>query len=175
MKKIIEVSTSDLKVGSGDCLLQSAGIGSCLVITFYDPVKKIGGMAHPMLPAALSLKDTNINTKECKNFSIVSPEISHNFANNLRYVEDAIDALIEQLLKLGAEKSRLEAKIVGGANMFCVFDEDPESIGIQNIKAAKQKLNKEGIRITANDTGGNIGRFVVFDLGTGMIEVKVKV
>lgn len=151
--KIIDISMSDMKVARKDGLLRSSGIGSCIVITLFDPLKKAGALAHPMLAKNIG------NTTE----------------HLLRFVDDAIDAMISVLEKIGAKKSQLEAKVIGGANMFKVFDKNPESIGFQNAEAAKKKLEKEGIRIVANDTGGNVGRSVIFDVKTGLVEVKTKI
>jgi chemotaxis protein CheD len=149
--KIIHVVMSDMKAAGNDYVLHSSGIGSCIAITLYDPVKRVGALAHPMLPV-LDVRHTS-----------------------LRFVEPAIDAMINTLKTLGGVKSRAQAKIVGGAHMFSVFDEQEESIGLQNAQAAKHKLEKEGIVIIANDTGGNVGRSVTFDLKTGLLEVKTKI
>lgn len=151
--KIIDVSMSDMKVATNPHVLRSTGIGSCIVITLYDPIKKIGAMAHPML----------------------AENISGDTKNSLRFVGSAIDAMISALEKLGASRKRIEAKIVGGANMFKVFDKNPESIGAQNVEAAVNKLKKEGIKIVATDTGENCGRSVIFDAATGEVEVKTKI
>jgi chemotaxis protein CheD len=157
--KIINVGMSGMKVSTNPHSLSSSGIGSCVVITLYDPQKRVGAMAHPMLalPEA-GRSDENEILKA-----------------SLRYVEPAIDAMIKELTKLGAVKSSLESKLIGGANMFKVFDKNPDSIGIHNAEAAKNKLEKEGIKIVVNDTGGNVGRSVVFDLVTGLVEVKTKI
>ena len=151
--KIIDISMSDMKVAKNDGVLRSSGIGSCVVITLFDPVVRVGALAHPML--AKNISDTT--------------------DHSLRFVDKAIDAMISALERMGARKSQLEAKIVGGANMFKVFDKNPDSIGLQNAEVAKKKLDKEGIKIVANDTGGNVGRSVVFDLKTGLVEVKTKI
>lgn len=150
---------SDMKAASNDHVLRSSGIGSCIVITLYDPLKRVGALAHPMLSSFVPLSGTTADKAE----------------DSLRYVDAAIDAMIAALEKLGARKTRLEAKIVGGANMFKVFDSSPESIGIQNVEAAKAKLEQEGVNIVTNDTGGNIGRSITFDLTTGLVEVKTKI
>lgn len=152
-EKTIDVDMGDIKAAPNNHILRSSGIGSCIVITLYDPLKRVGAMAHPM----------------------IAENIGKSADNPLRFVDNAIDAMISALEKLGARKSRLEAKIVGGANMFKVFDKNPESIGIQNAEAAKKKLEKEGVKIIANDTGGNVGRSVAFDLETGLVEVKTKI
>ena len=151
--QIIDVPMGEMKTASNNHILRSSGIGSCIVITLYDPLKKIGALAHPIL----------------------AENIGKSTEHPLRFIDNAIDAMISALEKLGAVKINLEAKIVGGANMFKVFDKNPESIGIQNAEAAKKKLEKEGIKIIANDTGGNVGRSVTFDLETGLVEVKTKI
>lgn len=152
-QKVTDVSMGEMKAASNDAILRSSGIGSCVVITLYDPIRRVGALAHPML----------------------AENIGNSSEYPLRFVNNAIDAMISALVKLGARKSRLEAKIAGGANMFTVFDKNPESIGIQNAEAAKKKLEKERIKIAANDTGGSAGRSVAFDLKTGMLDVKTRI
>ncbi len=152
-QKIIDVGMSDVRVASNGHILRSVGIGSCIVITLYDSVKKVGAMAHPMLAENITKKTDN----------------------SLRFVGPAIDAMIRELRKFGGAKDRLEAKIVGGANMFKVFDKNPTGIGAQNIAAAIEKLEAEGIKIVATDTGENCGRSVAFDLSSGLVEVKTKI
>jgi len=151
--KIIDVNMSEMKAATNPHLLRSSGIGSCIVITLYDSIKRIGAMAHPML----------------------AENISGDTENPLRFIESAIDAMVLSLEKIGASKERLEAKIIGGANMFKVFDKNPDSIGTQNVEAAINKLKKEGIKIVATDTGENCGRSVSFDLSSGFVEVKTKI
>lgn len=169
--KIIDVSMSDMKAAGNPHMLRSSGIGSCVVVTLYDPVKKVGAMAHPML--AEPTRGLN-GLHADKTDSVKSVAIRKN-PRSLRYVEQAIDAMISELTKMGAKKERLEAKLVGGANMFKVFDKSPDSIGAQNVEAAKKKLEKEGIKVIAADTGENCGRSVVFELTTGVVEVKTKI
>ncbi|MBU4347358.1 MAG: chemotaxis protein CheD [Elusimicrobia bacterium] len=172
--KIIEVSMSDMKIATNPHILRSSGIGSCVVITLYDPIGRIGAMAHSMLPAATQ-KNAEINAEERRRDQRSSALDSANFSASLRYVEDAIDAMIVELAKLGAPKERMEAKLVGGASMFEVFDKNPNSIGTQNVEAAKKKLEEEGIKVVATDTGENCGRSADFDLTTGIVEVKTKI
>jgi chemotaxis protein CheD len=158
--KIIDVSMNDMKATTNPHTLRSSGIGSCIVITLYDSQKRIGAMAHPML-ADLPVSET--------------VHINSNIKNPLRFVESAIDAMIEELENMGASKKRMEAKIVGGASMFKVFDKNPNSIGIHNAETAQKKLEKEGITITANDTGGNVGRSVSFNVTTGLVKVTTAI
>jgi len=151
--KIIDVKMSTIEIATNPHILRTSGIGSCVVITLYDSTKRIGAMAHPMLA--------------------IKP--AYNTEIPLRFVENAIDAMIMGLEKIGALRKLLEAKIIGGANMFKVLDKNPNSIGAENVESAVKKLESEGIKIVATDTGGNCGRSVEFDLITGLVEVKTKI
>jgi chemotaxis protein CheD len=150
----IDVPMSGMKVDSGNAVMRSTGIGSCIVITLYDSLKKIGAMAHPM-----------IAMPKGKKFPL----------SNLRYVENAIHSMVQEMEKAGANKKRLESKIFGGAHMFKVFDSGDKTIGMTNVNAAKRELEGIGIPIVANDTGGNVGRSVHFDLATGLVDVKMRI
>jgi len=130
--------------------LTSTGIGSCLVITLYDPKLKVGAIAHPMLSPESRRGDSKPDTI---------------------YIDTAIDGMLAKLLLHGAARERLEAKIVGAANMFTAFKSD---VSARNISSAKAKLKKEGIRLVGECVGGSIGRSVEFALNTGIITVKTK-
>lgn len=130
--------------------LTSTGIGSCLVITLYDPRLKLGSMAHTML----------------------SPESRHsNIEPDAMYIDIAIEQMVKKMLLHGSVREHMEAKIVGAANMFSAFDSD---VSKKNISSAKEKLKKEGIKLVGECTGGHIGRSVEFALDTGIVTVKTK-
>jgi chemotaxis protein CheD len=151
-ENIVSVSMSSMKTGQDGDVLVSCGIGSCVGIVLYDPVQKIGALAHVMLPLASG------RTKPIE--------------NAYRFVETAIDGMVDVLLRMGALKNRLEAKVVGGASMFKMFDQDTLAIGNRNVDAVKNKLKKEHIRVVAAATGGNAGRSVKFYVSTGVVEVS---
>lgn len=130
--------------------LTSTGIGSCLVITLYDPKLKLGAICHPML----SVESRRDNTKP-----------------DAIYIDTAIEQMLEKMLSLEAVRERLEAKIIGAANMFTAFKSD---IPKKNVSSAKEKLKIEGIRLVGECVGGNIGRSVEFALDTGIVTVKTK-
>jgi len=92
--KIINVNMADLKISSTPNILRSSGIGSCLIITIYDIEKKIGGLAHMMLPN--------------------STEVSH--TNPHRFVDRAVEIMLEKLERKGCKRGDLEAKVIGGAS-----------------------------------------------------------
>jgi chemotaxis protein CheD len=152
-KNKINVELGEFKIAEDDSILEAIGVGSCVVITFYDRIIKVGAMGHPMLPKFERREDGEKDI----------------------FVDSIIDTMIAELLKKGAQKKRIEAKVIGGASMFKIFDSDGRGIGKQNVAAAKEKLLSEGITVVAEATGGSCGRSVKFDIESGIVEVKIKV
>lgn len=123
-------------------------LGSCVAVCLYDPVKKIGGINHYMLP----LWNGN---------GLASP----------KYGNIAIDKLIEKLISFGSKSEDLQAKIFGGGevvettnNMF--------RIGERNIETAEKILREKGIKITGKSVGGKNGRKIRFNTHTGVVLMK---
>lgn len=150
MSQQIKVGMADYKVGNGPDKLITLGLGSCIGITIYDKRKKIGGMAHIMLPK--------------------NPDPSKTIA---KFADTAIDAMTKELEKMGVNLKDVESKIAGGAQMF-TFSSSNEmnSIGFRNAEAVKQELKKKGIRLIVEETGGNSGRTIELDLDNGNLKIK---
>lgn len=152
MADTIKVAMADLKVGRAPDTLISYGLGSCVGIAIYDSTTKIGGLAHIMLPDS-----TQSRTGE----------------NTAKFADTAIPILIKEVVKLGAVHSRLVAKIAGGSQMFDFSSSsDIMRIGERNAEAVKTILKKEGLRLIAEDVGGNYGRTVELILATGVYKIK---
>ena len=152
----ITIKMGEVYASNEPVIIQTLGIGSCVVITMYDENKKIGGMAHAMLP-----EDRG---------SAIQIE-----SHPLRYVEQAINAVMEECEKMGTNKSSLKATLTGGAQMFSFYTQRNEKpIGPANVEAAKKKLKTEGIRITNSATGGTVGRNVSFNMETNTCDVTSK-
>lgn len=102
---------------------------------------------------------------------------SYEFKNNenkLKYADTAISILVEELKKKNAYVDKLEAKIVGGAQMFNFKDSRALSdIGQRNIIAVEKKLEELSIPIVSKDIGGNKGRTMIVDAYTGRVTIKV--
>ncbi|MCK5345309.1 MAG: chemotaxis protein CheD [Candidatus Heimdallarchaeota archaeon] len=148
----IHVGIADLKVGKAPAILSSLGIGSCVGITMYDSRDKIGGMAHIMLP------DQNL---------------VKNKTNRAKFANTAIPDMLDELLKLGAEKVSIKAKIMGGAHMFkFVRTSAISDIGKRNVEEVKKVLKELKIRILEEDTGGDYGRSLFFDLSNGEVKIR---
>lgn len=148
-EKII-VGIADLIVVHNPAVLVTIGLGSCVAISLRDPVSRFGGLSHILLP---SINESN------------------NKDNPLKFADSAIEIAVDMLLKKGCLKSRLEAKMAGGASMFS-FGENTLNIGERNVEAVKQKLKEMNIPILASDTGANYGRTVEFDIASGVMSVK---
>lgn len=149
MSDIITVGVAQVRYSSAPTVLRTI-LGSCVGICIYDRVKKIGGMAHILLP---------VNQKGNPNLD--------------KYADTAIPMLVKTLLKEGAKKENLTAKIAGGASMF-KFGSNLAlgQIGDRNIEQTKLELQKLGIAILVEDVGGNLGRVIDFYLEDGRMKVK---
>lgn len=150
---LIRVGMADLAVTHNPGILVTVGLGSCVGIVCYDPRAKLGGMAHAMLP--------------CRNSSRARE-------NPAKFADSALPLLVEELTRLGARHQRLEARLVGGAQMFTTRGQGSEilRIGEKNVEAALEALRQAKIRLVAQDTGGDYGRTVHFDTSTGQLRVR---
>ncbi len=152
MGEIIKVGMADLKVCAAPDALTTLGLGSCIGIAIRDPITKIGGLAHIMLPDSTQIK---------------------NNTNLYKFADTGIDELIRLLILKGASKQRLVAKIAGGAQMFAFQNKsDLVRVGERNAEACKDKLKQLNIPLLAQDTGLNYGRTVVFFPETGNYVIK---
>ena len=152
MSKVIKVGMADLNICNSPDIITTIGLGSCIGLTFYDPVSKIGGLVHYMLP----------DSKQMRNNS-----------NIAKFADTGIDELLRQVVRAGANRSRLVAKIAGGAKMFQVSGvSNVGNIGERNALAAKAKLRELKIRLVAEDTGLNYGRTVELHCETGEFYIK---
>ena len=152
MPDLIRVGMADYKVGRDPAVIISYGLGSCIGISLYDPLTKIGGLLHIMLPDSTQSKSVE---------------------NPAKFADTGIPLMLNDVVRLGAVQSRIVAKIAGGAQMFAFANAtDIMRVGARNAEAAKKVLQSLHIRLLAEDTGGNYGRTVQIDLATGVYKVK---
>lgn len=151
-QEIIKVGMADLNIAKAPDVLTTLGLGSCVGIALYDPITKVGGLAHIMLPDSTQIK---------------------NNSNAAKFADTGIDTLIIKMVQQGAKTQRLVAKIAGGAQMF-TFQHMDESmrIGVRNIMAVQNRLQAHKIPILANETGENYGRTIELHTDTGKLIVK---
>ena len=151
MSGVISVGMADFKTAKFPDILLTAGLGSCIGICIHDPLLKVGGMAHIMLPSA-------------------SGSLGGNPA---KYADTALILLLKEIASMGANNSRLRAKIAGGAQMFSFPGKPPVlKIGERNAEAVEQELKKNGIPLLIADVGGSFGRTIHFDVGTGELRIR---
>ena len=129
---------------AGQPLMVSTILGSCVAVCLWDDDALIAGINHYLLPS--------------------DPVRGH---SDLRYGNIAIERLIDEMVSAGATKARLVAKLVGGASIIGSAVGTRQSIGDQNVAVARQMLEKHGIPINAEQTGGQRGRKLVFHTGNG--------
>ncbi|MCD5405059.1 MAG: chemotaxis protein CheD [Desulfotomaculum sp.] len=152
MKEII-VGIADYKTLNAPNKIITLGLGSCVGLTLYDPNLKVGGLLHIMLP-------------DSKRFNKVDKPA--------KFTDTGVPLMFKELCRKGAKASRLQAKIAGGAQMFSGRDKNfSMNIGEQNVNAVKQALKKLGIKLLADETGGNHGRTMILDLNTGAVTIRM--
>ncbi len=152
MSEVIKVGMADLNICRDPDIITTLGLGSCIGIALYDPSTKIGGLAHIMLPDSTKMR---------------------NNSNIAKFADTGIEELLSRVLKAGAVKSRLVAKIAGGAKMFEVSGlSDIGNVGQRNAEASRAKLKQLGIRLIAEDTGLNYGRTVELHCDNGDYYIK---
>lgn len=151
----INVGIGDLTVNRAPFVLETRGLGSCVGVTLYDEEKKIGALAHIMLPSVSSLAQENI---------------SENM--KFRYAEYALPYMLNKMFFMGSERKDIVAKIIGGASMF-KRKSSTLNIGEKNIEAVRTFLKNNFIKVQAEEVGGDMGRTIFFDLNNGVVIMKI--
>lgn len=145
------VSIAQARIDRAPAVLKASGLGSCVAVSLYDPESRIGGMGHMLLP--------------CR------PE-KNPLGSESKYVDAGIFQMLDELVRAGANRESLVAKVTGGANMFeTSYQTLINSIGARNAKSARDTLVEVGIPLVGEEVGGNRGRTVEFDLATGNMMV----
>lgn len=152
MGEMIKVGMADLRVCKSPDALTTLGLGSCVGVALYDPITKVSGLLHLMLPDSTQIRNNE---------------------NIAKFADTGIDELIRRMVELGAQKTRIVAKIAGGAQMFAMkSSNDMLRVGERNIEATKINLRKHNIRLIVEDTGLNYGRTVELYSETGDFVIK---
>ncbi len=153
MGEIIKVGMADLKTCTSPNALTTLGLGSCIGIAIHDPMAGVGGLAHIMLPDSTAIRNGGQNIA--------------------KFADTGITELVRQMEAMGARRSRMKAKLAGGATMFAnPTKSDMVQIGLRNAEASAKKLRELGIPVVAQDTGANYGRTVTFYPETGAYVIR---
>ncbi|MDK2820396.1 MAG: chemotaxis protein CheD [Clostridia bacterium] len=149
-----KVGIAEWQVLSAPARLITLGLGSCVGIAIYDRTFRIGGLAHIMLADSTQFNDKN---------------------NRAKFADLAIPDMFNEMVRKGAKRHKMVAKIAGGAQMFSSTDRHLSvlNIGQRNVEMVKNTLKNLNIPIINEDTGGNYGRTLIFDLETGEVHIRV--
>lgn len=140
-----------MKMGRGNDVLTTYALGSCIGICFYDSIPKVGAMLHIMLP---------LNMEAGRK-------------NPLKYADTGIRETLQKLTLSGASRTRITAKIAGGAKMFeMTGNTSVGNIGQRNIESVISILKRESISILNDDVGGKIARTMIFETNTGKVTIR---
>lgn len=146
------VGISDMKFsGSAQDVIVTHSLGSCVGLTAYDPVRKVGALIHCLLPHSKN------NAERAKK-------------NPYMFVSSGVTDMLRMMLRKGSRKDDIVLKAAGGAQMMNVaniFD-----TGKRNYETLEALLRKNGMRLAAKDVGGHVPRTMYFHLENGKVIVK---
>src|SRR5689334_17149363 len=136
----------------GDVLV-ALGLGSCIGLALVDFAGGAAALAHVVLPDS---------------------QDGHGPAAAAKFADTAVPAILREAAVLGIPRSRLTAVLVGGAQMFNFGARQGNTmdIGVRNADAVRRALAQERVRITAEVTGGNVGRTIRVYVGSGLVTCK---
>lgn len=154
MSEIIKVGMADLNICQSPDGLTTLGLGSCVGVALRDPVLRIGGLVHIMLPDSGSIHGSQS-------------------MNPAKFADTGIAELVRRMEQKGAKRSRMTAKLAGGATMFAVSGRSEIGmVGQRNVQACRMRLAELGIPVLAEDVGASYGRTVIFYPETGEYRVR---
>lgn len=142
VENIVRIGIAEGDVVCFPTRIRTTGLGSCVGVVLFDSHASLAGMVHIMLPTAPKTGDFN----------------------SKKYADTGVPWLFDEIIARGATKSRLKAKIAGGAQMFSFAGKsDIMRVGPRNVEAVSLCLEELGVPVVAADTGGNVGRTIEFD------------
>lgn len=142
--KRINIHIGDYYSSSEEAVITTI-LGPCVAVCLFEPAKRIGGMNHILLP---------------------DPKTGKAVPGDARYAVNAMELLINQMMKLGADRYRLRAKVFGGAQIFPFINQEINT-GLKNIEMVVDFLKIENIPIVNYNFGGHISRRIFFYTSTG--------
>ena len=151
--QLVKIGLARYRVGEAPMRMMTMALGSCLGIVLYDPGTAIGALAHVMHPSRERLR---------------------NQGSRAKFVDSAVSMMIDKMIRRGARKMSIVAKIFGGARMFEPKPGVPGvlQIGAENVAAAREELEAQRIPIVAEHVGGTRGRTILFDVSDGSVVLR---
>lgn len=148
-KKTVHINIGDFHATKEKVVLKTV-LGSCVSVCLYDPLHNVAGMNHILL---------------------VGHGNEIGFDESSRYGVNAMECLINDMIKKGACKACFMAKVFGGGHILYGANPD-ESPGTKNVKFVLDFLHTEKIKIVSQSTGGTVTRSILFDTETHDVFVK---
>lgn len=139
-QKSITIIQGDYAVSADPTVVMSTVLGSCIAVCLFDPRAAVGGMNHFLLAGSGTVR-----------------------SDDLKYGVNAMELLINRLLRAGAERHMLQAKLFGGARMT----DHSRDIGKSNAEFALEFLDREAIKCLSQSLGGTQARRIQFTPATG--------
>lgn len=147
----ITVGMGEFAIAEGTGGRLRMNLGSCVAVVLFDPEVKVAGALHAMLPEAPP--------------RAVLPS---------RYVDTGVPLLLRAMVRAGAKRERLKAKVIGGANMFPKLARAfVAHLGQRNAEAARRMLDEQVIPVVGEDSGGTKGRTLTIDADDGSVVVRI--
>ncbi|HEY1758118.1 MAG TPA: chemotaxis protein CheD [Bryobacteraceae bacterium] len=148
----VVVGVADCQVSSDpDHILVTYALGSCVAVSIYDPVARVGGLLHFMLPEAPA-------------------DAAKSGKNPYMFADSGIPMMFREAYEMGAQKRRLRVKVAGGAQ---IMDEHGVfNIGQRNCVAMRKIFWKAGVIVHGEETGGTIARTMRFEMASGRIFLR---
>jgi chemotaxis protein CheD len=143
--RIINVPPGGQELAYAEGEVLSTVLGSCVTACLRDTLTGVGGMNHFLLPGDTATASAS--------------------TDDMRFGAAAMELLINALIKCGAMRSRLEAKVFGGATLMS--ERADTSVGSRNASFVLRFLQREGIPVAAQDLGGDAPRRANFEPATG--------
>jgi chemotaxis protein CheD len=146
------VGISEMKVTTNkDDVLVTYSLGSCVGLTLWDPVAGVGGLLHSMLPLS------KIDSAKAD-------------SRPYMFVDIGVPKMLQEIFDLGAQRSRLIAKVAGCASLL--DDKRLFKIGERNYTVLRKILWKNSILISAEDVGGTTSRTMYLYMADGRTTIK---
>ena len=147
----VKVGVAEFAVASGETLLTTSGLGSCVGVAVADPTAGVAGLAHVMLPEL--------------------PEERADPARPAKAVGVGVERLLTAVESAGGDADAAEAKLAGGSQMFD-FSGVSEGVGQRNVERARETLADEGVPVVGEDVGGTYGRSLELHPETWTLTVR---
>lgn len=160
----VAVGLSEIKVAGGkDDVLVAYSLGSCVGLAVWDPVAKIGGLAHIVLPSSEGTLAPPGFARRAFSDGGSSPG---------KYADTAIPKLVSLMQEAGCDVSRLKGYLAGGAHVLRGLSWPGGDIGAANARAAQEAAWKHGVAILKMDVGEDYGRTMRLYVASGRVTVS---